>query len=114
MNKLEILSNIIKAGRENAIPRSDLSELLSLPDRETRLLVSRLRKCCAICSDEAGYYRPANIDELNRYCRKCRKRRRTDYETNKAAEMQLRQWEEQAAFDGATLLDNEEVQTHGK
>ena len=107
MNKIELLSELIGVGRENAIPRPELSVLLSLPDRETRKLVANLRKKCAICSDEAGYYRPANIYELRKYVRKCRKRRRTEREINKEAERLLRRWEEQQAFEGASLLDEE-------
>ena len=106
MNRLEYLAEIIPTGRDNAIQRCELSVLLNLPDRETRLLVERLRRMGnVICSDESGYYRPAGIDELRAYCRKCRKRRRSEYEINKAAERMLKRWEQQTEFDGTTLLN---------
>lgn len=106
MTKFELLSQTLPIGRENAVTRAELMERLNLPDRETRALVERLRRSGAVvCSDERGYYRPAGIDELRIYVRKCRKRRQSEYEINRGAERQLKRWEEQAAFDGGSLLD---------
>lgn len=106
MNKLEYLAETMPVGKDNAIPRRELSVLLNLPDRETRLLVERLRRSGAVvCSDERGYYRPAGIDELRIYVRKCRKRRQSEYQINKAAEKLLKRWEQQTEFDGGTLFN---------
>lgn len=106
MSKLEYLSEIIPIGRDNAIPRRELSVLLNLPDRETRLLVERLRRMGnVICSDEGGYFRPSCLEELRVYVRKCRKRRQSEYQINKAAEKLLKRWEQQAEFDGGSLLE---------
>lgn len=104
-NKLEYLAAILPIGRENAVFKNELCKLLSLPDRETRLLIERLRRSgMVICSDERGYYRPSGIDELRAYCRRCRKRRRSDYQTNKGAEMLLKEWERNQEFDGMSLF----------
>lgn len=105
MSKLEYLAAVLPVGRDNAIFKSELCKLLNLPDRETRLLIERLRRSgMVICSDEAGYYRPAGIEELRAYCRRCRKRRRSDYQTNKGAEQLLKQWENEQDFGGASLF----------
>ena len=110
MNRLAYLAEIMPAGKENALRRRELSELLNLPDRETRLLVERLRRSgFVVCSDESGYYRPAGIDELRAYCRKCRKRRRSIYEINKSAEKLLKVWTEQANFDNAPLFGGDSL-----
>ena len=106
MSRLEYLAAVLPVGKENAIAKSELCKLLNMPDRETRLLIERLRRSgMVICSDESGYYRPAGIEELRAYCRRCRKRRRSEYQINKAAEQLLKQWEKESEFDGITLLD---------
>lgn len=105
MNRLEYLAAVLPVGRDSAICKSELCKLLNLPDRETRLLIERLRRSgMVICSDEAGYYRPAGIEELRAYCRRCRKRRRSEYQINKGAEMLLKQWEREQEFGGNSLL----------
>lgn len=106
MTKFELLSQTLPIGQENAVTRLELMERLNLPDRETRALVERLRRSGAVvCSDEAGYYRPRDIHELRRYVRICRKRRRSIYESNRAAERMLKTWEQQLEFEGASLLE---------
>ena len=105
MSRLEYLAAVLPVGRDNAIFKSELCKLLNLPDRETRLLIERLRRSgMVICSDERGYYRPAGVDELRAYCRRCRKRRRSEYLTNKPAEQLLKRWENEQEFGGVTLF----------
>ena len=106
MSRLEYLAAVLPVGRDNAITKTELCRLLKSPDRETRLLIERLRRSgMVICSDEKGYYRPAGIEELRAYCRRCRKRRRSDYLTNKPAEKLLKKWEKEDEFGGTSLLD---------
>lgn len=105
MNRIEILAGLLPVGRDNAVHKAELCKALSLNDRELRLLIERLRRTgCVICSDDAGYYRPAGIEELRAYCLKCRKRRRSDYAINKSAELLLKRWEDNQDFGGASLL----------
>lgn len=105
MNKIEQLAAVLPIGRDNAVFGSELCKQFSLTTRELRLLVERLRRRgMVICSDNSGYFRPAGIDELRAYCRRCRKRRRSDYLTNKSAEQLLRKWEQEQEFGGNSLL----------
>lgn len=65
MNILEF----IPYGRENAIKRRNLRELLGVTDRDMRRLLAEARKEAVILNlqDGQGYYRPTNREELYSY-----------------------------------------------
>lgn len=59
----------IPYGKENAVNRHDLSQIVGLSDRDTRRAIADARKTTPIInlSDGNGYYRPTNKEELYRY-----------------------------------------------
>lgn len=59
----------IPYGRENAVKRRYLRELLGVSDRDMRRLLSEARKEVVILNlqDGEGYYRPTNREELYSY-----------------------------------------------
>ena len=65
MNVLEF----IPYGRENAIKRQDLRDMLGVSDRDMRELIAQARKETPIInlSDGQGYYRPNEKEDLMRY-----------------------------------------------
>lgn len=63
----EMLNEMIPFGRENAIPRRDLAEKLSMSDREMRKAIEQTRRegMFIICRpDGRGYYRSTDLAEL--------------------------------------------------
>lgn len=63
----EMLKEMIPFGRENAIPRRDLAEKLSMSDREMRKAIEQTRRegMFIICRpDGRGYYRSNDLGEL--------------------------------------------------
>lgn len=59
----------IPFGRENAIKRSDLRDLMGVTDREMRYMIADARKEVPIINlqDGNGYYRPNDPAELQYY-----------------------------------------------
>lgn len=59
----------IPYGRENAIKRKTLRDLLGVTDREMRVMIADARKETPIInlSDGQGYYRPNTRYDLDRY-----------------------------------------------
>ena len=65
----EMLQEMIPFGRENAIPRHELAEKLSMSDREMRRAIEQVRdEGMFVLNDQsgAGYYRSTDLDELKR------------------------------------------------
>lgn len=65
----ELLSELIPFGRENAIPRRDLAEKLSMSDREMRRMIEQARyEGLFVMNDQSGvgYYRTMDLAELKR------------------------------------------------
>lgn len=66
------ITDLIPVGKENAIKRHDLCRLLHKSDKPMRdLLGLAVDKGEFICNDQdgKGYYRPSNIDEMQRFNR---------------------------------------------
>lgn len=65
----EMLNEMIPFGRENAIPRRDLAEKLSMSDREMRKAIEQAR-CEGMfilnAQDGRGYFRTTDLAELKR------------------------------------------------
>lgn len=59
----------IPYGRENAIKRKTLRDLIGCTDREMRNYIAQVRKETPVINlqDGSGYYRPKDKDELQRY-----------------------------------------------
>lgn len=61
---------ILSSGRNNAISAATLADLLKVGPRTLRTMVHKERKHgYLIISDSSGYYRPANREEIQRFCR---------------------------------------------
>lgn len=110
MNVSEIILQSVGKGEENAVHLSELVKLTQLSERDTRRAIETLRiKGLLICSNECGYFKPNTPDELRRYVRQEQARLRSIYRRTAPARKSLKKWEEQAVFDGASLLDIPEV-----
>lgn len=58
----------IPTGEENAVHSAEICAAFRLTERERRLLFEQLRKRGAvICSSDRGFFKPADINELQRY-----------------------------------------------
>lgn len=65
---MDIMTYIAK-GKENAISRQDLCNLMALPDRTVRKLIQEARDQGEVilnAQDGAGYYTSDNVEELER------------------------------------------------
>ena len=68
---LQLISAHIGTGETNATPAEILQRLTGLDDRSLRVCVEQLRRSgCVVCSDENGYFKPATIEEVQRYIKK--------------------------------------------
>lgn len=67
MNDKTIL-DFIPLGEENAVHSAEICAAFGLTERERRKLFERLRNMGAvICMSEHGFFKPANLAELNTY-----------------------------------------------
>ena len=114
MNISEKLLQAIGKGEENALHLADLVQLTQLSERDTRRVIESLRRSGAVvCSSGRGYFKPDTPDELRRYVRQEQARSRSIYRRTASARKLLKSWNENAEFDGVSLLDNPEVKKHG-
>lgn len=61
---------VLSSGQENALSAAYLADLLNICPRTLRTMVHKERKHgYLIISDSSGYYRPANREEIQRFCR---------------------------------------------
>ena len=106
MNYNEIILRAIGTGEEHAVHRAELVQLTGLCERDVRRVIEQLRRGGAvICSDEHGYFRPADLNELLTYCRQEEARSRSIYRRTASARRLLKAWRELEAFEGASLLN---------
>lgn len=106
MSISEMILQTIGTGEENAVHLSELVKLTQLSERDTRRVIEQLRRNgVLICSNECGYFKPNTSDELRRYVRQEQARTRSIYRRTAPARKQLRAWEEQENFEGASLLN---------
>lgn len=66
---MDDLRNILPTGKSNAISARELAAKIGMSDRVLRDIVTEDRvKGIVICSSSAGYYLPANKDEIRGFC----------------------------------------------
>lgn len=69
-DKFQKLLRLIPEGEEHAVSMSTLSSILGIKSRVLRSLIVEARRAGnIICSNDNGYFLPANNDELLRYYR---------------------------------------------
>ena len=72
---MDDLRNILPTGKSNAISARELAAKIGVSDRVLRDIVTEDRvKGIVICSSSAGYYLPANKDEIREFCNFMEKR----------------------------------------
>lgn len=95
------LADYIGVGVENARTLNEMIVCSGESDRTTRFMIEGLRRAgIIICSDENGYFKPANIDELRRYVRKEHARARSIFMTTKPASDLLKKIEKENNGNG--------------
>lgn len=106
MNVCDIILNVIGVGEENAVHLSELVQLSGLSVRDTRRTIEQLRKDGAvICSNEHGYFKPADVSELSSYVRQEYSRAGSIYSRTASAGRLLKKWLEQQALENETLSE---------
>ena len=91
MDKKELIANVLKMGKRNAISRDELCEITGVSDRENRRLIHQLRKDGRIIlsnTDTGGYYYPATLTEAVKCERSMNNRGVKCFEASKA----MREW----------------------
>ena len=95
----------IRAGRENAIPRSDLIKVTGMRDRMLRLEIEAMRRAgVVILADVVGYYLPGDLDEVQAFIRQESSRARSTFFTLRSARKLAEQMQaqgEQIRIEGA-------------
>ena len=87
------IAGALRIGAENAVSLSMMCRYVSLPERETRAEIERMRRSGAvICSSEQGYFLPARRSELEAYVARERSRSRAVLASIAAAERLLERW----------------------
>lgn len=77
-------------GRANAIHLHDLQRYSELDSRRLRKIIELIRRDgVCICSDEAGYYRPENAAELEKYIKRVEATAKSTFYTLKTAKIEL-------------------------
>lgn len=87
MDLTEILMENLQEGKENAKTRKELSKLLSVSDRNLRVIIADLRALgVPIISntDKGGYYLPSNEYEAREYIKSMNNRAINTFKSIKA------------------------------
>lgn len=100
--QLEKLLSLLPEGRKNAISMQALSDRMDLNPRALRAAIMQARDAGEIIAgDTAGYYIPADKEELRKYCALAKKRSLSGLKALKAARKKLAEIEgQQAIGDG--------------
>lgn len=92
MNEQEIL-DYIPIGEANAIHSADICRRYGLTERERRKLFEQLRnKGAVICSCDNGFFKPADIAELQAYINRERARSRSISNSLRSARKLVKRW----------------------
>ena len=100
MEAMELYS-LIPYGKKNAITRAELMTKTGMQDRQIRDIISYIRiNSHAICSTSkgAGYYRPANRQELQEFIDETENRAKSTFAILKTAKAELRRDYHQLEF----------------
>ena len=92
MNEQEIL-DYIPVGEANAIHSAEICRHFELTERERRKLFERLRNAGAvICSCDNGFFKPADLAELQAYINRERARSRSITRSLRSAKRLAAEW----------------------
>ena len=65
MNKLQVLKETLKEGKENAVTNADLQQIMHTSRREISQMIHILREQgLIVCADSQGYFIPQTDNEL--------------------------------------------------
>ena len=94
MNEIETkLLSVIGKGEDNAITQREITAILGIGARETRLILERLRKSgVVICSSDHGRFFPETIEELEHYLNRVQANVRNQCISIAPARRLLREW----------------------
>lgn len=105
-SRQEWVLSLVPEGEENAIHTYELQAITNLGSRELRKIVETLRRSgCVICSTNAGYFKPASIDELRRHIARQDKLSRSVQFTLQTARQLEREWRLRDEFAPNSRLD---------
>ena len=77
-------------GRANAIHLNDLQRYSGLNSRALRKMIELIRRDgVCICSDETGYYRPENAEELEKYIKRVEATAKSTFYTLRTSKLEL-------------------------
>jgi len=102
MENLSHIEEYIPYGRNNAIRRADLVNLIGMSDRVVRQMIEDARQSGIVIinmQDGRGYYRPEKREDLEYYIRQEEGRAKSIHRNLKAAKKALR------TIDGQLTLD---------
>ena len=89
-NTYSLVLSHFREGRENGIHLQELEKITGLDNRALRKVIEAIRRNgVCVCSDENGYYLPANVDELERYIKRVSKTARSTFFTLQTARNEL-------------------------
>lgn len=89
-NTYSLVLSHFRKGRENGIHLQELEKITRLDNRTLRKVIEAIRRNgVCVCSDENGYYLPANADELERYIKRVNKTARSTFFTLQTARNEL-------------------------
>lgn len=94
MNTIEKqLLSLIGTGESNAVTQQEITSLLGIDDRETRLILEKARKAgTVICSSNAGRFYPESVEELQAYINRIQAAVRNECISLAPARRLLREW----------------------
>ena len=102
MENLSHIEEYIPYGRNNAIRRADLVNLIGMSDRVVRQMIEDARQSGVVIinmQDGRGYYRPERREDLEYYIRQEEGRAKSIHRNLKAAKKALK------TIDGQLTLD---------
>lgn len=102
MENLLHIEDLIPFGRNNAVKRADLVNILGMSDRVVRKMIEEARQSGIVIinmQDGRGYYRPEGKEDLEGYIRQEEGRAKSIHRNLKAAKKALREIEGQLTFD---------------
>lgn len=115
MNKSEVeiyksLLACFRYGKANAIKSKDLERMNNINTRQLRKMVELIRRNgVCVCSDEAGYYRPENKTELERYIKRVEATAKSTFYTLRTAKSELQRFEEMAKQESTAPEQIEQI-----
>lgn len=89
-NTYSLVFSHFRKGKGNGIHLQELEKITGLDNRALRKVIESIRRSgVCVCSDENGYYLPANVNELERYIKRVSKTARSTFFTLQTARNEL-------------------------